>query len=837
MYSHSSIPQSQTPPRLSAWIVSALFFVLSSATPLAAQPDCPLPPAIQRASHEQNIFSDQQEVDLGDAMAESLASRIRIIDDDKLNAYLRAIGDRLVQHLPANQMKFRFYLVELSEANAFSIAGGRVYVGRKMVALARNDDELAGVLAHELGHIVTHQTAIEITARLRDVLGITQVGNRADVFEKFHQLLENEGRKPAHGGGEDEGGQYIADQVALYSMARSGYAPHAYVDLWDRFQQTHGKTGSWISNLFGTTKPSERRLGVMLRNVAVLPSGCADIKPKLPTEEFASWQADVIAYSGFGTKESLPGLVFKQTLTLPLRPDLTHLRFSPDGKYILAQDESGIHVLTREPLVVLFYIPVVDAYPAQFSPDSRSIAFHTASLRVEVWSVVEQKRTSVHELTVLNPCVQTELSPDGGTLACLSSEMALSLIDVQTGSPRISKKEFLRWDYATSCAFAASLADGGRVRLIAMQFSPDGRYFLASHDLEHFAWDIDGQREVKLPGSIKDILGRSFAFVGPDRIVGLDQTARKSSLLRFPSGERLQRVALGDGLELTSATHGDYFFVGPLKKDPLGLFELKTEKLVIDFKHAAADVYGTTLVTEQMTGELVLHSLENLTPDVRPLGFVKLPQARLSPPRAIAVSPDFNWIAVSQSTRGAVWDVTHNIRTMELGSFQGAWFAPDRLVYVDLSKFMDTERAIARIDPSLGHGVMGYKIGEAFASQHGPYLLISNPRPVKREDFTLSFDFGCMQMILNRFLGAANGSPTRRNEDVELHDVRDGHLVWSHSFPKEVPAISLGAGKVLISWRLNNSAGRDEIAKFPELRKALPRVIIYLRKSIFAPTA
>ena len=261
-------------------------------------------------------------------MAESLASRIRIIDDDKLNAYLRAIGDRLVQHLPANQMKFRFYLVELYESNAFSIAGGRVYVGRKMVALAQNDDELAGVLAHELGHIVTHQTAIEITARLREVLGITQVGNRADVFEKFHQLLENEGRKTAHGGGEDENGQYIADQVALYSMARSGYAPHAYVDLWDRFQQTHGKTGSWISNLFGTTKPSERRLGVMLRNVAILPSGCADIKPKLPTEEFASWRADVIGFSGFGLKESLPGLVFKQTLTLPLRPDLTHLRFS-----------------------------------------------------------------------------------------------------------------------------------------------------------------------------------------------------------------------------------------------------------------------------------------------------------------------------------------------------------------------------------------------------------------------------------------------------------------------------------------------------------------------------
>ena len=87
----------------------------------------------------------------------------------------------MVQHLPPTQLKFRFYLMELPEVNAFSIAGGRVYVSRKMVALAKTDDELAGVLAHELGHIVTHQIAIEMTTRLRDVLSVKQVGDRTDV--------------------------------------------------------------------------------------------------------------------------------------------------------------------------------------------------------------------------------------------------------------------------------------------------------------------------------------------------------------------------------------------------------------------------------------------------------------------------------------------------------------------------------------------------------------------------------------------------------------------------------------------------------------------------------
>lgn len=791
-----------------------------------AQQNCPLPPSIQTGSQGSDIFSDQQEIDLGDAMAESLAQQVKIIHDDKLNAYLSALGDRLALHLPPTQLRFRFYLMELSEVNAFSIAGGRVYVSRKLVALAKTDDELAGVLAHELGHIVTHQIAIEMTARLREVLRVQQVGNRADVFEKFHLLLENAARKPGHGGGEEEKHQYVADQVALYAMARAGYAPHAYVDLWDRFQQTHGKTGSWLSDIFGSTKPSERRLREMQKNLAALPPGCAEIPPGSRTAEFAKWQAEVISYNGLGIEELLPGLVLRQTLARPLRPDVSNLRFSPDGKYLLAQDEGGIHVLTRDPFAVLFYIPAVDAIAAVFSPDSRSVVFHNHSLRVESWSVAEQRRNWVHELTVLHPCFQSELSPDGSVLACLNSQFELSLIEVASEATLVSKKTFIEPTFFGACVATMSVAKGSEAGLIEMRFSPDARYFLAGANGAHFAWDLTARQEVSLPGSIRDAMKGSFAFIGPDRLVGIDVSSpAKSSVLRFPSGERLQQLRLSNSVKLQSATHGDFFFVGPLKNEPLGLLDAKDGSLPITFKKAAADIYDGTFVTERTSAELAL----NVVGKTDAVATVKLPQARLGPLRAAAVSPDFNWLLLSNRTRGAVWDVAHNIRTMELRSFYGAWFGPDQAAYLDFPKFMEAERGIVRVDPVLGGLAVGYKIGDENASQHGGYLLITKSKGGNSSGtIELSPQSLCLRMLFSRLFQVRGVAAA--DEDVEIRDVRDGHVVWSHYFPHEVPALSLGTEKALFRWPLVEAAGRDELAKFPALKTGADRTDYFLEQ-------
>jgi len=242
---------------------------------LAAPPvQCraPSPPP----SREPNIFTAAQENDLGDAVAERFESSLRIIDNDALTANLRRIGDRLVAHLPPTELKIQFRLVDIPDANAFSLPGGRIYVSRKLIGLTRTEDELASVLGHELGHLVARQVTIAVTRQMKEVLNVTALGDRQDVLTKYNRLMDNAGRKPAafRGGSHEGPDQIEADRLGLFIVAAAGYDARAHAAFFDRFAETEGDTGGFFSKLFGTANPDSKRLGELLKTTAALPAGC-----------------------------------------------------------------------------------------------------------------------------------------------------------------------------------------------------------------------------------------------------------------------------------------------------------------------------------------------------------------------------------------------------------------------------------------------------------------------------------------------------------------------------------------------------------------------------------
>jgi hypothetical protein len=663
----------------------AALFVLGGFTNLLAQEKCTAPP-IPPAPPGSNIFTEQQEVDLGDIMAEQVERNYRVIHDDDLAAYLNRTAARILAQLAPTELKIRVVLVDLPIVNAFSLPGGRIYVARKMVAFLRNDDELAGLLGHEMGHILTHQGAIRMTRLFRQALGTSSVGDRKDIFDKYNRLIDTAARNPKLFKPdivEEEPHQYEADQVALIAVSNAGYSTQAFVDFFDRLAQTKGKIGNSLTDFFGMTKPNEKRLREMHKSLDQLPAACRRRSPSPLSEEFLAWQSDVIGYSGLGRRDSLIGLVDKKVLEPPLRSNIINFRFSPDGNFLLAQDDSSIFVLTHHPLEFLFRIDAPEADWAHFSPDSSSVVFSTHGTHVEEWNIENEERTAVHEVATPGGCLQTSLSPDGKTLACLNSNFDISLLEVSSGNAVFAKKGYFKPNDPTGRGvgrYVLFLEAFGGFRWVQMGFSPDGRYFVAAEPQSHIAIDVTTHEPISVHGAAADMIGGGFTFLTSDRIVAENiMDPKNSALLEFPSGRVLKRIPLYRQ-RLTGASHGEYVILRPVKDAAAGVMEIETQQIfTAPLKTGALDVYDGHMIAEKTSGEIGMFDLSTHKLEAK----TSLPHSSLRFLKTWAVSTDLMWLAVSGSTRGAVWNIPTAKRFYFTRSFRGAYFDGDRILYAD----------------------------------------------------------------------------------------------------------------------------------------------------------
>lgn len=802
-------------PRLC--LILVVYCSLAAPATVAQQQRCQ-PPVLPAAAKEPNIFTPQQETDLGDAIAEHVQRNFRLIDDEEAVGNLRRIGAALIKQISPTDLPFQFFLIDIPDANAFAMPGGRIYVSRKMVAFVRNEDELASVLAHEIGHLAARQTAADMTRVFKRVLGITQVGDRRDIFEKYNQLVENVARKPgAFDHREEEREQLEADQIGIYAMASAGYDPQAFAAFWDRFAETKGKTGSFLSDLFGKTNPDSRRLREILKGLQALPADCRVPRAVSSADEFQKWQAAVVSYSGTGRRESLHDVLTRKTLEPPLRGDINRLRFSPDGKYLLAQDDSGINVLTHEPFAPLFRIEAPEARQAQFSPDSQAIVFHSAALRVESWDIATQKPKSVREMYVREGCMQSELAPNGQTLACLDTNYALTLYDVGSGAQIFQKKDFFKPDFGDLFnmiligIFRSSdvdLADfAPDIDWVSMRFSPDGRHFAAgqrsvnftglgvSNEVSAFVFDMNAKTTVPTKGQLKKMLSGRFDFLAPDRIIAVNpEDGRKSAIMSFPAGEVQEQFELGGKLEVV--TQGKYVLLRPIRNYAVGIFDLLTKKIIMANKQAAFDIHGDEFVSERGNGEIGLYPVQGQGQQMK--SKVLLPRNPLGRVRAAAVSPDFKWLAVSERSRGAVWDLTKGERVFHVRGFRGAHLGDEAILYADFPKLGDTERTVAHLNLSTHEATEGPNVEDTWrAAQYGPFILVR--KPLKK------------------------GGDLSENISLVVQDARTGATLWTKDFPREAPRVWVDpVSQVLVmGWAVKADAAKTEIKADPKLGQKL----------------
>jgi len=129
------------------------------------------------------MMSEEQELALGQKVAEQVKSKYKPYEDEALQAYLSDLGEELAANSHRNNLIFRFTLVDDPLVNAFAVPGGYIYITRGIVAYMNSEAELAGVVGHEIGHVTArHSVRTQAKAQaagLAGVLAAVATGNRS----------------------------------------------------------------------------------------------------------------------------------------------------------------------------------------------------------------------------------------------------------------------------------------------------------------------------------------------------------------------------------------------------------------------------------------------------------------------------------------------------------------------------------------------------------------------------------------------------------------------------------------------------------------------------------
>lgn len=122
-----------------------------------------------------NKYTPAQDVELGRQAAAEVEQQLPILRDSEIDDYIDALGERLVDALPPErripEFRYSFSIINQPELNAFALPGGPIYVYRGMLEASNTEGEAAGVVAHELSHIVLRHGTAQATAATKFQIG------------------------------------------------------------------------------------------------------------------------------------------------------------------------------------------------------------------------------------------------------------------------------------------------------------------------------------------------------------------------------------------------------------------------------------------------------------------------------------------------------------------------------------------------------------------------------------------------------------------------------------------------------------------------------------------
>lgn len=221
-------------------------------------------------------ITTEQEVQLGRRYAAEINSQLPIVQNPQIHNYINQLGEGIAQRVDHRGIDYTFYVVNSSSVNAFAVPGGFIYINRGLIERADNMSELAGVVAHEIAHVVERHSVEQLqkaqNANLlgnlvygvllqRPPSGVEQVGVQlagSAVFAGYSRDAERE-----------------ADVQGVSYLVSSGINPYGMPSFFRKLMEERRRSPSTVEQWFSTHPLTEERIELVEATIAATPGASA----------------------------------------------------------------------------------------------------------------------------------------------------------------------------------------------------------------------------------------------------------------------------------------------------------------------------------------------------------------------------------------------------------------------------------------------------------------------------------------------------------------------------------------------------------------------------------
>ncbi len=222
--------------------------------------------------HQQSLqmltgnVSQKDEINIGRNVISGLLGAAPLVKNKALQQYINKVGFWVALQSSRPDLPWSFGIINSSNINAFAAPGGYIVLTLGLYQLLENESQLAGILAHEISHVIEkhHLEAIQNTSK-REILGELAVNAVSSKHEKDMRKLVNSSVQ-IYARGLDKKYEFSADRHGVVLATRAGYDPYALLDILTTLRSIH-TTDSSMTVFLNTHPPLLKRIDVLVSNM------------------------------------------------------------------------------------------------------------------------------------------------------------------------------------------------------------------------------------------------------------------------------------------------------------------------------------------------------------------------------------------------------------------------------------------------------------------------------------------------------------------------------------------------------------------------------------------